>query len=143
MPGRRARRSGVTLISLPAARKEADLCAACRERLTPGEPVAWTLGKRRIHESCIGTARIANAGRRKVTPTEAADLTESRPLCAACFALERRISLAEARRLMILAAEAPSVRVLPVMCSSCRREGDIVCHVSTRSGASTAVRLSS
>jgi hypothetical protein len=96
----------------------------------PGEPVAWTITNRRIHELCIGTARLAGTERRKVTPTDAADLVTNQRLCAACFAMQKRISLADAKRLIALAMEAPHIRRLQMMCSSCNREEHIACKSS-------------
>jgi hypothetical protein len=127
MPSRRARRGGATLIALPAARSEASLCAVCTERLMPGEPVAWTITKRRIHESCIGTARLVGTERRKLAPTDAMDLIADQRLCAACFAMQKRISLADAKRLIALAMQGPHIRRLAVMCSSCHREESMIC----------------
>jgi hypothetical protein len=103
------------------------LCAACRERLNPGEPVAWTIAKRRIHESCIGASLLVGSARKTLNSRDAANMLAAQFLCAACFALQDRISLSAARQLMVLALEVPGVRAFPVTCSSCGREANLVC----------------
>jgi hypothetical protein len=124
----------MTVITLPtAAENHAGRCAACDAALSPGQPVAWTIGRRRIHETCIAASRLREIGRRRITSTEAAQVIADRRRCAACFAIDTRISLAEARRLMMLAADVPGVRLLPMICSSCGRQESIVCDM--RSGA--------
>src|SRR5687768_13821740 len=56
---RMARRPRGLMTTLAEMRRKQPACATCGLDLASGEPVAWTVGRDRIHESCIGLARVA------------------------------------------------------------------------------------
>jgi hypothetical protein len=109
-------------------------CTVCGLGFTAGEPVAWTVGRDRIHESCIDLARVAAPGRAKFGPWKAPAVrvflqrTGGR-LCAACLALALSLSLDQARQVMQVVEGVAGLRVLPVMCAACGRETDALCVV--------------
>lgn len=112
-----------------------ELCAVCRQELRGGEPVAWGLANQRLHERCLDGLRASRVRPSGRPQSAAAGLRgvlarhEGR-LCAACLALEIGLSLEEGRAILRrVVAPAEGLVVLPVACSMCGRETDVVCTV--------------
>jgi hypothetical protein len=120
--------------TLASAKIAAGICQSCGERIQPGEPVSWTWARQRIHESCVPISALADRGRRQIGPWVAdavrAFLTRSRGrLCAGCLALGLSLSLDEARAVVSITATLVGFSVLPVSCSQCERQRDVLCMV--------------
>jgi hypothetical protein len=107
-------------------------CAVCGVGFTAGEPVAWTVGRDRIHETCIDLARVAAPGRAKFGPWKAPAVRMllermGGRLCASCLALALSVSLDQARDVIQAVDGMAGLRVLPVTCASCGRETVALC----------------
>ena len=116
----------------------------CGAGFTRGEPVAWTVGRDRIHESCIDLARVAAPGRAKFGPWKAPAVRMllqriGERLCAPCLAMALSLSLDQARDVIHVVDGTAGLRVLPVSCVSCGRPGTALCVVPI----SAAERLAS
>jgi hypothetical protein len=120
------------MTTLGHMRRKAPTCSICGLGFTSGEPVAWTVGRDRIHESCIDLARVASPGRAKFGPWKAPAVrtllqrTGGR-LCAACLAMALNLSLDQARDVVQVVDGVAGLRVLPVTCGSCGRAGAALC----------------
>ena len=112
-------------------RRKQPACAICGLGLTSGEPVAWTVGRDRIHESCIDLARVASPGRAKFGPWKAPAvrmfLERGGRRCASCLAMALSLSLDQARDVIHIVDGVAGLRVLPETCISCGRAGAILC----------------
>ena len=100
--------------------------------MTRGEPVAWTVGRDRIHESCIDLARVALPGRTKFGPWKAPAVRMllqrgGGQLCASCLAMALSLSLDQAREMIQIVDGVAGLRVLPVACASCGRAAAALC----------------
>jgi hypothetical protein len=128
------------MTTLGEMKRKEPTCAICGVGFRAGEPVAWTVGRDRIHESCIDLARVAAPGRAKFGPWKAPAVrvflqrTGGR-LCASCLAMALSLSLDQAREVMHVVDGVAGLRVLPVTCVSCGRPTDALCvvPVSTQS----------
>ena len=122
------------MTTLGEMRRKDPTCPVCGLGFTSGEPVAWTVGRDRIHESCIALARVAAPGRAKFGPWKAPAVrvflqrTGGR-LCASCLAMSLSLSLDQAREVMQVVDGIKGLRVLPVTCASCGRPTDALCVV--------------
>lgn len=122
------------MTTLGEMRRKEPTCAVCGLGFAPGEPIAWTVGRDRIHEACIDLARVAARGRAKFGPWKAPAVrvflqrTGGR-LCAACLAMSLGVSLGQAREVMQVVDGVDGLRVLPVTCASCGRPTDALCVV--------------
>lgn len=110
------------------------MCAVCGLGLSSGEPVAWTVGRDRIHEACIDLARVAAPGRAKFGPWKAPAVRmllqrAGGRLCAACLAMALSVSLDQARDVMEIVDGVDGLRLLPVTCASCGRATAALCVV--------------
>ena len=131
MPKRAGR--GVTLGQL---KPRPHACAACRAPLGTEEPVAWTWGRQRIHETCMPIWAFADRGRRTLGEwiAEPVRLLLNRHdgrLCPSCLALALSLSLEEARQVVEVTARLPGFRTLPVVCQTCGRSTMALCTVPT------------
>lgn len=122
------------MTTLGEMKRRQPTCPVCGLRLAAGEPVAWTVGRDRIHERCLDFARVAAPGRAKFGPWKAPAVrtflqrTGSR-LCASCMALALGLSLDQAREIMHVVDGVAGLRMLPVTCASCGRATDSLCVV--------------
>jgi hypothetical protein len=122
------------MTTLGEMRRKEPTCYVCGLAFKAGEAVAWTVGRDRIHESCIDLARVAAPGRAKFGPWKAPAVrvflqrTGGR-LCASCLALALSLSLDQARDVMQVVDGVAGLRVLPVTCASCGRSTDSLCVV--------------
>ena len=66
-----ARRPRGPMTTLGEMRRKEPTCSVCGQGFTSGQPVAWTVGRDRIHESCIEVARVTTPGRAKFGPWKA------------------------------------------------------------------------
>jgi hypothetical protein len=125
-------------------RRKEPTCAVCGVGFTSGEPVAWTVGRDRIHEACIDLARVAAPGRAKFGPWKAPAVRMllervGGRLCASCLALALSVSLDQARDVIQVVEGVAGLRTLPVSCASCGRQTTALCVMP----ASAATRLAS
>ena len=132
------------MTTLGEMRPKEPTCAVCGAGFARGEPVAWTVGRDRIHESCIDLARVAAPGRAKFGPWKAPAVRMllqriGERLCAPCLAMALSLSLDQARDVIRVVDGAAGLRVLPVSCVSCGRPGAVLCVVPI----SAAERLAS
>jgi hypothetical protein len=109
-------------------------CPVCGAAFTAGEPVAWSVGRERIHESCLDLARVAAPGRAKFGPWKAPSvrvflLRMGGRLCPSCLAMALDLSLEQAREMIHVIDGVAGLRVLPVACASCGRTTDALCVV--------------
>jgi hypothetical protein len=122
------------MTTLGEMRRKEPTCTVCGLGFAIGEPVAWTVGRDRIHESCIDLARVAAPGRAKFGPWKAPAVrvflqrTGGR-LCASCLAMALSLSLDQARAVVRVVDGVAGLRVLPVTCASCGRAADALCVV--------------
>lgn len=129
-----ARRPRGPITTLGDMRRKQPSCAVCGLGFTRGEPVAWTVGRDRIHESCIDLARVAAPGRAKFGSWKAPAIRMllqrvGGRRCASCLAMALCLSLDQARDVMQVVDGAAGLRVLPVPCESCGRSGSALCVV--------------
>jgi hypothetical protein len=122
------------MTTLGEMRRKEPTCPVCGQGFPPGQPVAWTVGRDRIHESCIDRARVSAPGRAKFGPWKAPAVRSflqrsGGRLCAACLAMALSVSLDQAREIMHIVRGVAGLRVLPVMCASCGRATDALCVV--------------
>lgn len=127
-----ARRPRGPVTTLGDLRRTQPPCAICGLPLTSGEPVAWTVGRDRIHESCIDLARVAVPGRAKFGPWKAAAVRMllqrvGGQLCAACLAMALSLSLDQARDVIEGVDGVAGLQVRPAACASCGRAGAALC----------------
>jgi hypothetical protein len=129
-----ARRPRGPVTTLGEMRRKDPTCPVCGIGFNVGEPVAWTVGRDRIHEACIDLARVAAPGRAKFGPWKAPAVrvflqrTGGR-LCASCLAMALSLSLDQAREVMQVVDGVAGLRLLPVTCASCLRATDALCVV--------------
>lgn len=122
------------MTTLGEMRRKSPTCAVCGLGFTSGEPVAWTVGRDRIHEACIDLARVSAPGRAKFGPWKAPAVrmllqrTGGR-LCASCLAMALSLSLDQARNAMQVVDGVAGLRLLPVTCASCGRASEALCVV--------------
>jgi hypothetical protein len=134
VPLRMARRPRGPVTTLGDMRRKDPTCPVCGIGFNVGEPVAWTVGRDRIHEACIDLARVAAPGRAKFGRWKAPAVrvflqrTGGR-LCASCLAMALSLSLDQAREIMQLVDGVAGLRLLPVTCASCLRATDALCVV--------------
>jgi hypothetical protein len=106
-------------------------CRVCGLDCTRGEPVAWSIGRDRIHESCIDLALVSTPGGTMCSTAKAAVrvfvLRTGGRLCASCLAMALRISLDDMRDAVHVMDGVAGLRVLPVTCRSCGRAIDALC----------------
>lgn len=119
-------------------------CTVCGIGCGNGEPVAWSVGRGRIHESCIDVARWATGAATQYRSWKAPAMRQflqrtGGPLCAACLAMALRISLEEAREVIRRVDGAAGLQVLPVTCGSCTRAIDALCVVPVPDRVVTAI----
>jgi hypothetical protein len=122
------------MTTLGEMRRKDPTCAICGVGFAPGEPVAWTVGRDRIHEACIDVARVAAPGRAKFGPWKAPAVRvflqrKGDRLCMACLAMALNVSLEQARDVMRIVDGVAGLRILPVTCGSCGRSTDALCAV--------------
>jgi hypothetical protein len=96
--------------------------------------VAWTIGRERMHESCIDLSRSAGLEGTKhgswKSPTVRLVLQRAGgQLCASCLAMTLRLSLDEVREVMHSIDGVAGLRILPMTCGSCARAIDGLCIV--------------
>ena len=121
-------------VTLGEVKPRANSCAACHAPLGPEEPIAWTWGRQRIHETCMPIWVFADRGRRALGDWIAEpvrlflDRHQGR-LCASCLALGLSLSLEEARQVVEITGRLPGFRMLPVMCETCARSTMSLCTV--------------
>lgn len=131
------------MTTLGEMRRKDPICNVCGVGFTSGEPVAWTVGRERIHESCIDLARVAAPGRAKFGPWKAPAVRtflqgSGGRLCASCLALALNLSLDQARDVIQLVDGVDGLRVLPVSCVSCGRPSAALCVVPASSASRVA-----
>jgi hypothetical protein len=120
------------MTTLGEMRRKTPTCTVCGLGLSTGEPVAWTVGRDRIHEACIDLARVSAPGRAKFGPWKAPAVrmllqrTGGR-LCASCFAMALSLSLEQARDAMQVVDGVGGLHLLPVTCASCGRATASLC----------------
>jgi len=119
-------------------------CPVCGIGCGDGEPVAWSVGRERIHESCIDLARWAapDTARHAAWKGPAVRQFLQRaggPLCAGCLALALRISLEEVRDVMRGVSGEAGLQVVSVICGSCTRAIDALCVVPVSGRVAAAV----
>jgi hypothetical protein len=120
------------MTTLGEMRRREPTCTVCGVGFTAGEPVAWTVGRDRLHEACLDLARVAAPGRAKFGPWKAPAVrvflqrTGGR-LCASCLAMALGLSLSQARDVIHIVDGLAGLRVLPVTCASCGRPTDALC----------------
>lgn len=113
-----------------------EACAVCGKELRAGEPLAWGLANQRLHERCLDSLRASGLRPSDRPKSVAAGLRavlarhEGR-LCAGCLALQIGVSLERAREVVQGLTPAEGIAVLPVACSMCRRETDVVCTIAS------------
>ena len=122
------------MTTLGEMQRKQPTCSVCSLGFGRGEPVAWTVGRDRIHESCIDLARVAAPGRAKFGPWKApaVRLFLARiggQLCAPCLAMALGLSLDQARDIIHVVDGVAGLRVLSDSCVSCGRPGAILCVV--------------
>ena len=83
-------------------------CSVCGVGFTSQEPIAWTVGRERIHESCIELARVAAESARRAAEEARAAAEDAR-----AAAVEQRALMDEVRATMAayeqaLKREAPA-----------------------------------
>jgi hypothetical protein len=122
------------MTTLGEMRRKTPTCAVCGLGLRTGEPVAWTVGRERIHEACIDLARVSAPGRAKFGPWKAPAVRMllergGGRLCAACLAMALSLSLDQARDAMRVVDGVAGLRLLPVTCASCGRATTALCVV--------------
>jgi hypothetical protein len=127
-----ARRPRGPITTLGEMRRKESTCAVCGLRFGAGEPVAWTVGRDRIHESCIDLARVTASGRAKFGPWKAPAVRmflerSGGRRCASCLAMALGLSLDQARDVMQAVDGVAGLRVLPVACVSCGRATASLC----------------
>jgi len=130
-----ARRPRGSLTTLGDMRRTQPPCGICGLPLTIGEPVAWTVGRDRIHESCIDLARLAVPGGAKFGPWRAPAVRMllqrvGGQLCASCLAMALGLSLDEARDVIQVVDGVVGLQALPGACESCGRAGAALCALS-------------
>ena len=118
-------------------------CSVCGVGFTSQEPIAWTVGRERIHESCIELARVAAPGAREVRSWKAPAVRSFLQrtggcLCASCLAMALNLSLDQARDVIRVVDGVAGLRVLPVRCVSCGRASAALCVVPASSGSGVA-----
>jgi hypothetical protein len=138
-----ARRPRGPLTTLGEMRRKDPTCSVCGVGFTSQEPIAWTVGRERIHESCIDLARVAAPGRAKFGPWKAPALRSFLQrtggcLCASCLAMALNVSLDHARDVIRVVDGVDGLRVLPVRCVSCGRASAALCVVPASSGRGVA-----
>jgi hypothetical protein len=104
-------------------------CPVCGIRCGASEPVAWSVGRERIHETCIDRARWAALEKASSASWKGPAVRHflqraGGPLCAGCLALALRVSLEEVREVMRGADGAAGLQVMAVRCDSCARTID-------------------
>lgn len=117
-------------------------CSVCGVGFTSQEPIAWTVGRERIHESSSSRG-WPRRGRAKFGPWKAPAV---RPflqrtggcLCASCLAMALNVSLDQARDVIRVVDGVDGLRVLPVSCVSCGRASAALCVVPASSGSRVA-----
>src|SRR5687767_12613483 len=107
-------------------------CPVCGIGCADGGPVAWSVGRERIHESCIDLARWAERETAGYASWKGPAVRKclqraGGPLCAGCLALALRVSLEEVREVMRGADGAVGLQVMVVSCDSCTRAIDALC----------------
>ena len=127
-----ARRRRGTITTLGEMRRKPPACGICGLDLRNGEPVAWTVGRERIHESCIELARVATSGRTKFGPWKAPAVRMYLDRvggcrCASCLAMALSLSLDHARDVIHIVDGVAGLRVLPGTCMSCGRSAAVLC----------------
>lgn len=139
----------------PAGRRKGSLGEMPHRRLTchvcglgcgDGEPVAWSVGRERIHESCVDLARWATPDTARYRSWKAPAVRQflqrsGGPLCAACLAMALRISLNEVREVIRRVDAAAGLQVLLVTCGSCTRVIDALCVVPVSDRVAVAATL--
>jgi hypothetical protein len=125
------------LTTIAALKSQSGICVACRERITPRDRVAWTVGRQRVHESCMPIWALVDRGRRPLGPWAAPSVRaflerHQGRLCPACLALGVSLSLEEARAVVASTSTMPGFQILPATCSRCERETDVLCLVPSR-----------
>ncbi len=120
------------MTTLGEMRRKEPTCGVCGLGFSSGEPVAWTVGRERIHESCIDLARVAAPGRAKFGPWKAPAVRmflqrSGGRLCASCLAMALNLSLDQARDVIHVVEGVAGLRVLPVTCLSCGRATSALC----------------
>ena len=130
-----ARRPRGPMTTLGEMRPGEPRCAVCGLGFARGARVAWTVGRDRLHESCIDVARVAAPGRAKFGPWKAPAVRVflqrvGGRLCAACLALALGLSLDQARAVIHVVDGREGLRLLPVGCGSCGRSTAALCVVS-------------
>lgn len=129
---RMARRARGAMTTLGHMKRKTPVCNVCGLGFTTGERVAWTVGRDRIHETCIDLARVAASGRAKFGPWKAPAVRTllqgtSGKLCPPCLAMAMNLSLDQARDVIQIVDGVAGLRVLPVTCGSCGRAGSALC----------------
>ena len=129
-----ARRARGPITTLGEMRRKRPTCATCGLGFTSGEPVAWTVGRDRIHEACIDLARVAARGRAKFGPWKAPAVRMvlqrlGGRLCASCLAMALGLSLDQARDVIRIVDGVAGLGLLPVACASCGRSTTALCVV--------------
>jgi len=131
------------MTTLGAMPRKQPMCAVCGLGFTRGEPVAWTVGRERIHESCIDLARVAVPGRAKFGPWKAPAVRMflqrvGGPLCAPCLAMALSVSLDQAREVIHVVDGVAGLCVLSESCVACGRSGAALCALPPSAGARLA-----
>ena len=109
-------------------------CQVCDVGYGDGEPVAWSVGRARIHESCIEAARWTASDTTRNRSWKAPAVRQflqrvGGPLCAACLAMALRISLDDVREVMRCVDAAAGLQVVAGTCAWCTRAIDALCVV--------------
>jgi hypothetical protein len=138
------RRTGLATSVAAAVKHDPAVCGACRETIKPGDRVSWTSPGQRIHESCVPISRLANRGGSRFGPwvAECVGAFLSRHddrFCASCLALGLSLMLEEARAVMGITASRPGFEILPVACTKCQRQTDVLCIVPVSSRAASSI----
>src|SRR5688500_2093425 len=128
------------MTTLGGMRRKQPTCPVCGRGCTRDEPVAWSVGRERIHESCIELARVATpegarGGSWKAPAVRLFLQRAGGRLCAACLAMALRISLDQVRVVMRITDGVAGLRVLLMACASCGRAIEALCVLPVSGGA--------
>ena len=113
-------------------------CSVCKEKINPGEPVAWGEPQQQLHERCLAAPR-ANRDQwvAEVSATSAiVDLFRAAPqerLCLACVALRAGTSLEDAQRAAPTLESHHGFAREHQPCDGCGRELDVIHPASAAS----------
>jgi hypothetical protein len=113
-------------------------CSVCKDKINPGEPIAWGGPQQQLHERCLAAPRVnRQEWVAAVSATTAiVDLFRADPqerLCLACVALRAGTSLEDAQRAAPALESQHGFAREQQSCGGCGREVDVIYPVSAAS----------